>query len=348
VKKVFIPQQLCTIKLTTDFLKEAVIFAHHNAKTVMPGRKAGTKYWTKGNVIAYLRSCGVTTKLIELIIESAKGCDDLPPIPYTWRDRNALSKCHYAAMHMLFLGHVKSNFDMISLWLASYHIQATFGKQANKYLDMIKKLRLNRYFGAHTLSTTKWGTGIWVSENYVFWSRTQKFWFLLPAILYNKHNETTQYVNELKIVHRFVVASHVSLSLLMSKQKRIENLDLIVKLYMDTMVDMDILIQKRNINIDDYTTLVDTTRNAGNRKKDPNFVKPNSLGILVAAESHHVHGPAVLHWEGGYAGEQKIQDVKPLLSIKRDNVSWEKITLRRLYQLETIDKILDKIPSENK
>ena len=72
-------------------------------------------------------------------------------------------------MHMLFLGHVKSDIDMVSKWLGRYEILATFGKQANMYLQAVRNLRANRYFAAHPLSTSSWGTGVWVSENYLFW-----------------------------------------------------------------------------------------------------------------------------------------------------------------------------------
>jgi hypothetical protein len=39
--------------------------------------------------------------------------------------------------------------------------------------------------------------------------------------------------------------------------------------------------------------------------------------------------------------------VKPLLSIKRENANWQQITLRRLYQLDTIAKLLENIPNED-
>ena len=48
-----------------------------------------------------------------------------------------------------------------------------------------------------------------------------------------------------------------------------------------------------------------------------------------------------LNWEGGWHGERKIQQVKPLLHIKRSNVDWQTITLRRLYQHETIQRLLE-------
>ena len=36
------------------------------------------------------------------------------------------------------------------------------------------------------------------------------------------------------------------------------------------------------------------------KKRHPNFVKSNSLGLLVAANSHSYHGPTTLNWEGGW------------------------------------------------
>jgi hypothetical protein len=82
------------------------------------------------------------------------------------------------------------------------------------------------------------------------------------------------------------------------------------------------------------------------KKKKCNFVKSNSLGILSVAKAHEHFGPLLLNWEGGYAGERKIQNVKPLLSIKRENADWEKITLRAHYQLETITNLLENMHFE--
>ena len=71
-------------------------------------------------------------------------------------------------MHILFLGHDKSDIDMVSKWLGHYEILVTFGKQANMYIQAVRNLRSNRYFAAHPFSTSSWGTGVWVSENYLF------------------------------------------------------------------------------------------------------------------------------------------------------------------------------------
>ena len=90
-----------------------------------------------------------------------------------------------------------------------------------------------------------------------------------------------------------------------------------------------------------------TTSTIG-KEKQPNFVKLNSLGLLVAASTHYYHGPAMLHSEGGWHSERKIQQVKPLLHIKWSNADWQTITLHQLYQHETIQRLLeDSVKEEN-
>ena len=46
------------------------------------------------------------------------------------------------------------------------------------------------------------------------------------------------------------------------------------------------------------TTNKPTTTTIG-KKRQPNFVKSDSLKLLVAASTHSYHGPAMLNWEGG-------------------------------------------------
>lgn len=324
-----IQQRLRTVKLSVEWLQSAILFALHNIKTINPdhvGSKA-SYYWTQGNLSAFLRSCSVTNKLTQEVFACARKTVMNAPFPNTWDDKSALQKCHYAAMHMLFLGHTKSNFDMTATWLAGHDLKTTFGKQVNKYLDLIRRLRSHKYYNAHSLSTSSWGTGTWVSENYVFWARTQKFWFVLPCIMHSKQMEKPEFRSDIKMIHRFASAALSAMSLIMSAQRTIPHMDVVIKVYMDTMAELDHWMNKNE-----------------NSKKKPNFVKSNSLGILCAAEAHDYLGPAILHWEGGYSGERKIQEVKPLLSIKRENANWQQITLRRLYQLDTIAKLMEKIP----
>jgi hypothetical protein len=331
------PQRLPTVPLTVEWLKGAIDFASHNIKTRQPRKvngNDGAYYWTKGNFGEYLKTCGLNQKLIDEVYKSARKDPLINPIPHTWSDKYALKKCHYAAMHMLFLGHTKSNFEMTSTWLSDNGLKSSFGAQVNKYLDLIQQLRLNKYFNAHLLSPSSWGTGPWVSENYVFWARTQKFWFIMPNILNCKQmknkDKQAEFIKDLRMIHRFASSAQAAISCIMSVARFVPNMELVIKIYMDSMVEIDRLINK-----------------SSSEKKRFNFVKSNSLGILSATECHNYLGPAILHWEGGFSGERKIQEVKPLLSIKRSNVNWEQITLRRLYQLDSMTKLLEAIPTED-
>lgn len=347
---------LCMVPLSVSWLKSCLQFAHHNVRThLFAEGKNNKRFWTKGNFVAYLRSCGVSSELINTNYSSAINGDAEPIFPNTWMDTNALDKCHYAGMHMVFLGHVKSNFEMISTWLSYRGINATFGKQANIYLEYVKKLRINKYFAPHTLSVTKWGTGNWVSENYVFLGRIFKFLMLLPALSGCKWmcNNDPNFITEYNCVLRFISASNALLSRIMSTKTVITDMQLVTKIYMDCMVEVDSTILRLT---DIFQNEDDSSVNSSNEQnsrlirktnKQPNFVKSNSLGILSVADAHQAFGPLVLNWEGGYSGERKIQEVKPLLSIKRENTDWQRITLQRLYQLEAISKILDNINSVN-
>ena len=254
-------------------------------------------------------------------------------------------------MHMLFLGHVKSDIDMVSKWLGRYEISATFGKQANMYLQAVRNSRANRYFAAHPFSTSSWGTGVWVSENYLFWGRVMKFFLILPALNQQRlimNNE--KYIKEIWMIKRFVSITQACLCRIMLTERVVSDLQEIILLYMDAMVEIDglLLNQEFNNNDNDDNHMDYITGNSEEqminaiwKKRSPNFVKSISLGLLVAANTHSYHGPATLNWEGGWHGERKIQQVKPLLHIKRSNVDWQTITLRRLYQHETIQRLLD-------
>ena len=173
---------LRTIHLNVRWLQSVLSFGDHNVKTRLSGGRANKWFWTKTNLSAYLRSCSCTGRLIDSVYLSAKNGDSEPPFPGAWSDPWVFSKCHYTPMHMLFLGYVKSDIDMVSKWLGCYEILATFGKQANLYLHAVQNLRVNRFFTAHPFLTSSWGTGVWVSENYLFWGCVMKFFLILLAL----------------------------------------------------------------------------------------------------------------------------------------------------------------------
>ena len=159
------------------------------------------------------------------------------------------------------------------------------------------------------------------------------------------------------MIKRFVSATQACLCHIMSTERVVSDLHDIILLYLDAMVEIDGLLltprwmpddEEFNNNDNDDNTLEDLiaitnkpTTTTVRKKRQPNFVKSNSVGLLVAANTHSYHGPSTLNWELGWHGERKIQQVKPLLHIKQSNGDWETITLRQLYQHETIQRLLD-------
>ena len=115
---------LCAIYLNVEWLESALSFGHHNVKTRPPGGRTNKRFWTKANLSAYLSSCSCAGRQIDSIYFSAKTGDSDHPFPAASSNLLIFSKCHYSQMHMLFLGHVKSDIDMVSKWLGCYEILA--------------------------------------------------------------------------------------------------------------------------------------------------------------------------------------------------------------------------------
>ena len=323
---------LRTVRLSVTWLRTAVCFACHQIRTSLPGGRAGQMFWNKGNFSSYLKTCGLTNRLIDVLFSACSNevAEFSTILPVCWNDLCSLAKCHYAPMHMLFLGHMKSNIEMVSNWLGKFNRLASFGKEANKYLIQIRSLRATKFFNAQPLSTSSWGTGVWVSENYLLGARIWKFLMSLPSISKNQVLTNESYRKEWMAIVRFMHAMSMAFTRLMTNKKDIPMLKDYILIYMDQMVIVDRI-------------LADSDR----QKKNPNYVKSNSLGILTCAEAHEDMGPAVLHWEGGWEGERKIQQMKPLLNIKRSNADWTKISLTRLYQHDTLQWMLQQMPASS-
>ena len=164
-----------------------------------------------------------------------------------------------------------------------------------------------------------------------------KFFLILPALNQQRliiNNE--KYIKEIRMIKRFVSATQACLCHIVSTKRVVSDRQDIILLFLDAMVEIDGLLlnphwmqddEEFNNNDSDDHPMDYLTGNANEqittairKKRQPNFVKSNSLVFSFAASTHSHHGPATLNWEGGWHGEHKIQQVKPLLHIKRSNV----------------------------
>ena len=120
------------------------------------------------------------------------------------------------------------------------------------------------------------------------------------------------------MIKRFVSVTQACLCHIMSTERVVSDLQDIILLYLDAMVEIDGLFlnplwmqddEEFNNNDSDDHPMDYLTGNANEqittairKKRQPNFVKSNSLGLLVVANTHSYHGPATLNWEGGWHG----------------------------------------------
>jgi hypothetical protein len=274
------------------------------------------------------------------------------PVPTRWKRDRALEKCHYAAMHMLFLGHVKSNMELFSKWLTVNDLLTKFGRQVNPMLIFIRDMRMKR-FSALPFSTSIWGTGPWVSENYVFWQRTWKYFFGYPVIMDNQKLHANALQLQLNVAKRFIASSHACISAIMSPSTEGSGrMRALIPIYLDTMVEMDNMIRsalsdkKKKQEVSAKIKGNQKGDNTGRKKQSGNatYVKSNSLGLLAVADAHDYFGSAAMNWEGGEEGERKIQQVKPQLAIKRKTAAWQKLAMEKIYTNDSVDWLLDRLP----
>ena len=106
-----------------------------------------------------------------------------------------------------------------------------------------------------------------------------------------------------------------------------------VKIFLDALYEFDMLPCHR------------PKQQGSGRSNRPrfNYTKSISLGILAAADAHKRFGPAVLWYEGGFLGEKKIQQPKTKLVVKRRNVPWPKLVLKKMYADDTIQWIVEQM-----
>lgn len=118
------PKTLVPIKLSFEFLVQAVKFAFYNTC------QARGQCWTKANMKCYLATCGVPDRVQEQVHKAAVAArdmevDDSKPdwlgefqLPAPWIDGDiSLQMYIEAIMHQLFLGIAKQNYLLCQRWL---------------------------------------------------------------------------------------------------------------------------------------------------------------------------------------------------------------------------------------
>ena len=122
------------------------------------------------------------------------------------------------------------------------------------------------------------------------------FFLILPALNQQRLNISNEkYIKEIQMIKRFVSATQACLCCIMSTERVVSDLQDNILLYLDAMVEIDGLLlnpswmqddEEFNNNDNDDHPMEDLTGNANEqittavrKKRQPNFVKLNSLGL---------------------------------------------------------------------
>ena len=104
---------MSSVSLKPSWLSEAAEFCHHNLKKKENGSRA---HWKKSEGTEFMRTCAMIGGYQKKLHASINNNENVP-LPDVWLDKGSLESCHWAPMHLLFLGHTKSNHMMLKDWL---------------------------------------------------------------------------------------------------------------------------------------------------------------------------------------------------------------------------------------
>lgn len=160
------------------------------------------KGWNKGTTVAYLKANGLKDDAAEYLFDVAKAAEkegraneinyndpegiDKFQFPASWLEPNfGIKQYIETVMHEICLGVAQGNFELCSIWNKSRGRDKAFRRNAQNLLLAAKKFQLP-WLRTHPFSSSEdskkpggtYGTGPWVAENWIAWTRIQKVLYL--------------------------------------------------------------------------------------------------------------------------------------------------------------------------
>ena len=351
------------LKLTFKLMIQACKFAFFQAS-----RK--TNPWKKGVTNCYLRHCGVSPKMADLLHDLAVLARRGQPIGYDspdgiespvanesfsfpagWSDILSLDDFIETVMHLLGLGVAPSNFDLITIYLkelpAGSGMSSTALRRAmQELLTDLKPLMLN-WLNALPLNVSDkkgYTTGGWVGEQWVAFVRVSKPLF---GWCIRNHALTSKFgVDDLS---RVVISFHALMARCLTHsgidEAFIEDVRLHLKEFLSCVRELDIRARYKQLN--------KPAKKASEAKKSEAFwLKANYLSLMNVLTMMLVLGPLILWWDGGGKGERYIQLVKPHIKrgVRGDILSYFTRLLEKLFkvmQMELLEKRYSGAKSED-
>ena len=326
------------VRITWKLMTDACKFAFYQASR--------TSGWTKGQTTNYLKNCGVSTKLAELLHETAKAAKNQNDVDYfqddkigdfefdpAWLSREiSLQDYIEAVMHQLFLGAAESNFDLTTTWLSDTPAAAKLGHTTflQMFQVLIKDLRgFNlSWLLAYPLTGKKGklGTGSWVAENWVFFVRISQVVF---GWCKNSEQASKYGVDDMS---RMVIAFHAFVARCLTHAGidggGIKEAELYLKEFLSALREFDVRVRHEKLN--------KPVQKVSERKgTEAWWLKPNYMSLCNLLYILRQLGPLVLWWDGGGKGEKFIQVIKPHIKkgVREDAKNFFVSLLEKLYRV---------------
>lgn len=306
------------VELTQEFIVKATKFAYFNAS-----QPKVTKPWGKQITVEYLRTCGVRKEIAAAIFDSAhRNRRNHEEVNYNEMDRVSdflFPAAWYApldfgnymelVMHEIFLGVIKSNYELIEILLSETKKLITFKKAVQPLLEELNKLQLS-WIATHPFSGKETaGTGAWVSENWLAWCRISKIvyaWIGQSEIFDEETGRDDLY--------RLVVVTTAMVSRIMTHggvdESMCVQLELYIKELLSCVSELDIRIRYKKMR----KNIEEEPNSEGNKKRRKKseawWLKSNYVSLLNIVPTIRRFGPMLNFWDGGGKGEKFIQKIK--------------------------------------
>ena len=352
-------------------------------------RRQRKERWTQKQGHAYLNSCGVrdhdVTRLWELKQEAvakkdeddAKYYNDAEGIgsfrfPAAWMATDIQPSDYIElVMHIAFLGITQANFDLCSKLFKSLKRDTAFRKHANELLEYLKQFGFP-WLKAYPFGKESYGTGAWVSENWLAWARLSKILYSWVATD-NYHKERPGAADILRLVSSFTALLARLMSHSGTTEEDVKTLDEFIKEFLSCIRELDILVRHESLkepkkpekNDDSQESTTNQNKNkqakngkkkkkkattnndeAGQNSKDdslrpkPWWTTSNYISLLNLAGAIRAFGPMVNWWDGGGKGERFIQLIKPLITKGLRDVDWFMVrVVERFFKLDVLKRL---------
>ena len=280
------------MKLTFELMIQACKFAFFQASRT-------DNSWNKGVTNCYLRHCGVSPKLGNLLhdlavkarehkqiaYDSPDGINSPIPdksfgFPAAWLDTAPLDDYIETVMHLLGLGVAPANFDLITQYLAGLPaaksgMSSTGLRRAMQELLVdLKPLMLNWLKALPLNVSDKKGytTGGWVGEQWIAFVRVSKPLF---GWCVRNHDKASKFgVDDLS---RVVISFHALTARCLTHsaidQAFIEDVRLHLKEFLSCVRELDIRVRYKTLNKPSKTA-------SGNKKNEAFWLKANYMSLM--------------------------------------------------------------------